>query len=201
MDEREEKMLREYEVGLKVARDIENPIWQTQALLGVVSITTLIYFISQGHRLPIILVMGIGIFVNFLSFIWFKMACRWWSVQHTVLERLLHIEQEIGEIYIQQYIKHRDWLAKPKDKNSKSQNIPDKWKHDVEKLNGHQNEGTKHWSNVLLLVILITWVLFVIFLFIIGDAKFEFYEKISFFIAMIFAVIGLVLYIRELVDC
>ncbi len=89
-----DELLKEYELCQASARALETQIWQTGGAVGFGSIGSLI--LVAEHELPWLAVLSIGFVVVSATFIWMKMAMRWWSVQHAFFLRMRHLESQLG---------------------------------------------------------------------------------------------------------
>jgi hypothetical protein len=85
-----DSILKEYELCQKATQSLESTIWQTSSLFGGLSVGTLL-LVAQLDP-PIGVAIPISILVILLGFIWWSLAKRWWSVQHTKFTRMLQIE-------------------------------------------------------------------------------------------------------------
>ena len=102
-------LLKEYELCQASAQRLESTIWQTFAVIGVVSIATLVAVAKAPP--DIVVAVIVGVFVIGTTFVWWFMARRWWSIQHAAFLRMQHIEECIGSLYQQRYVKYLDGLC------------------------------------------------------------------------------------------
>jgi hypothetical protein len=87
-------LLNEYNLCQSSAQALEATIWQSAGLIGLVGIGTLtLVATSEAALLPTILV---GAFSTAGSIIWWRMAKRWWSIEHAKFRRMRHIESILG---------------------------------------------------------------------------------------------------------
>jgi len=105
----DDMLLKEYELCQASAQRLESTIWQTFAAIGVVSIATLVAVTKAPP--DIVVALGVGVFVIVTTFVWWFMARRWWSIQHAAFLRMQHIEECIGSLYQQRYVKYLDGLC------------------------------------------------------------------------------------------
>ena len=159
-------LLREYEICNSSARSIEAPIWQIGAVLGFGSIGAIALLASNNNRIAIEAVAAIGALFSILSYIWYKMASRLWSIQHTEYLRMLHIELKLGSIMRQQYIRRRD-RVKEHNHNSKKwpslKNIPKGQLAEIDSVNGFAIYGTRYYSGMIVIITWISWAIYVVF--------------------------------------
>ncbi len=109
-EEEKEQLLREYELCQEAAQSIESTIWRASAAVGIGSVGTLVLVVNQGFNWFTVAIVG-G-FVIGLNLIWWKMAGRWWSIQHTKFYRMRHIEESIG-LYQTRYLHYLDAVLSP----------------------------------------------------------------------------------------
>jgi hypothetical protein len=112
---KEEKtvLLKEYELCQDAAQSLESTIWQTSAAIGIGSIGAFIVAVNGGFNWLTAAIVG-GVIVA-INFIWWGMAQRWWSIQHTKFCRMRHIEKLVG-LYQIRYLDYLDALLDPKRK-------------------------------------------------------------------------------------
>lgn len=104
-----ETLWHEYESCQKATQSLESIIWQTSGVIGIGSIGSLILIanrVDTEHPSPFIVAV-IGLFVVFASTIWWFMARRWWSIQHSLFMRMRHIEKRLG-IHATRYLQYLD---------------------------------------------------------------------------------------------
>ena len=101
-------LLKEYELCQASAQRLESTIWQTFAVIGVVSIATLVAVAKAPP--DIVVAVIVGVFVIGTTFVWWFMARRWWSIQHATILRMRHIEECIGSLYQMRYVHYLDGL-------------------------------------------------------------------------------------------
>jgi hypothetical protein len=110
---RTETLLKEYGFCQEASHNSESKIWQTSSIIGLGLIGTFILVIT---RLPFkhdnwVISALLGLFSVIVGYIWWKIARRWWSVQHAMFVRMRHIEQEL-DMYIVRYVDYLDELSK-----------------------------------------------------------------------------------------
>jgi hypothetical protein len=111
-DEEKERLLREYELCQDAAQNLESTIWQTSTVIGIGSIGTFLLVVKED---PCWLVAAlIGGLVTTTNCIWWHMAKRWWSIQHTKFFRMRHIEECVG-FGQTRYLQYLDALTKLDD--------------------------------------------------------------------------------------
>lgn len=98
---REDKiLLEEYKLCQQKAQGFKGPIWLTSSIIGLGSIGALLVIATQHSQIDPNVVLGAGLFVNLVAWFWYKMAGRFWSIQHTAQMRLHHVEIELKDIYL-----------------------------------------------------------------------------------------------------
>jgi hypothetical protein len=129
-DEEKERLLREYELCQDAAQNLESTIWQTSTVIGIGSIGTFLLVVKED---PCWLVAAlIGGLVTTANCIWWRMARRWWSIQHTKFLRMRHIEECVG-FGQTRYCKYLDALPKP-DNSEKKKEKEKEEQEDIDKL-------------------------------------------------------------------
>jgi hypothetical protein len=94
-----EHLLEEYKICHEAASDMSDHIWRTATVFTVGSITGILLLARESPISPdpdpwltlIVSVLAIGILST-----WWRLARRWWSVQHTMFLRMRHIEYQLG---------------------------------------------------------------------------------------------------------
>lgn len=201
MDDKTSKLLKEYEIIQSTAQMAETPIWQTSAVIGLGSAGTLVAFVLNPE-VQTVLASGMGIFINLVAFFWFKMARRWWNIQHVKFLRCRHIEKILGDIYTHHYISLRDKLrnktARQKDSDWLCKTaFPEDWKESIKKATDWQNYGTQFFSQFFLAVNLASWIAYTIYLKIENSG--QLITKISTGIFWLFAAIFMYYYCHRIV--
>jgi hypothetical protein len=132
--EEKEMLLKEYELCQVSAQGLESAIWQTSAAIGIGSIGTLALVAGQpllgwlGLGIPI----TIGLLAILASWIWWRMARRWWSIQHVKFCRMRHIEERLQFFYQTRYLTYLDDLGDLKIRRSDTE----KRQKEVDRLRG-----------------------------------------------------------------
>lgn len=174
--------LEEYKICQQKAQSLEGPIWQTSSIMGLGSIGALLVIVTKSGNIDLLLVIGVGVFVNLFAWIWYKMAGRLWSIQHTALMRLYHLECKQKEFYLERYIKRRDARAIPhgmceqqqkrwekKSDKIDLQGLSDYYKSQVDEVHkffdGFARYGTRYWSKWALGLNAVAWALYFCWIF------------------------------------
>ena len=100
LSRKEKILLEEYKLCQQKAQGFEGPIWLTSSIIGLGSIGALLVIATQHSQIDPNVVLGAGLFVNLVAWFWYKMAGRFWSIQHTAQMRLHHVEIELKDIYL-----------------------------------------------------------------------------------------------------
>jgi hypothetical protein len=96
-----EMLFKEYEICTKEASRLEANIWQTATLFSIGSGTGFIYFlkefIGKGTSKPLSATIFLfAMFTIVVSLFWWRLAKRWYSIQHLKYERIMEIEKKLG---------------------------------------------------------------------------------------------------------
>ncbi len=86
-------LLKEYEVCQASVQSLEATVWQSAAVLGIVSIGSLAA--AAAGRATIETIALLGVFSSASAVLWWRLAARWWSILHAKLQRMLHIEEDL----------------------------------------------------------------------------------------------------------
>ena len=122
-----EAILKEYELCQDYAKHLDTNIWTTSGLIGLGSIGSLLLSNYSSTSLPVIII--VGLLVICIVWIWWKMANRWWDIQHVTFMRMRHIESTL-HLYRNRYIKYLDSRLGRRDLEVIS-DLPDKEKKDL----------------------------------------------------------------------
>jgi len=98
----------EYSACQASIEELEARVWQSAALLGLASVTSLALVAS--NEASILVALLIGATSSFGTFLWWRLANRWWSLLHAKMERMIHIEEELQAPGQQHYIAFLDEL-------------------------------------------------------------------------------------------
>jgi hypothetical protein len=133
-----EHLLEEYKICHEAASDMSDHIWRTATVFTVGSITGILLLARESPISPdpdpwltlIVSILAIGILST-----WWRLARRWWSVQHTMFLRMRHIEYQLGlgaSLYV-------DYLNQIKGNKHESRcetlapRLPEQYEEDFEK--------------------------------------------------------------------
>jgi hypothetical protein len=167
---RDKLLLKEYELCQNAAQSLESTIWQTSAVIGIGSLGSLALVAKERlNWLPAVI---IGFVAIFASCTWWRMARRWWSIQHTKFYRMRHIERDI-DFYQVRYLDYLDALEplkEPKSDETESKkaelkkkllpSIPD-IQEDLDRLSDkHQSTGTQSILKCFRCINLIAWAVY-----------------------------------------
>jgi len=162
-DEEKSLMLQEYALCLTSARAVETPIWQVGAVIGFTSIGSiaLLSTVIKVTSLEVLLIIGEVVLA--LSYVWFKMACRLWSIQHTEFLRATHIEKLTGAYSRQRYISRRDAKREfPKHlERAEVIQLPDELLRQVDSVGAYAIYGTRYYSKWLIALNAASWFLYI----------------------------------------
>lgn len=109
MKDKGELLLEEYKLCQESVRHLESTIWKTSGFIGIGAIGSFLLSlrsISQIGWNPVVVVVGLLIIA--LSWIWWGMAQRWWTIQHRTYDRMEDIER-ILEMYQVRYVRYYDY--------------------------------------------------------------------------------------------
>ena len=167
-----EMLFKEYEICTKEASRLESNIWQTATLFSIGSGIGLTYFlkeflITKGNYSKLELVVPLFAFFSIIvSLVWWRMAKRWWSIQHLKYERMREIEKILGFRQISivnerdnetmQHIKSYRFLYWFRYQIPK--NITAKKCDDIVKIKNHEHRGIQPAISFLILANAILWI-------------------------------------------
>jgi hypothetical protein len=83
----------EYSACQASIHGLEANVWQSAALFGLASITSLALVASSDTSVFVAIVTGT--ISSFGTFVWWRLADRWWSILDANLERMRHIEEDL----------------------------------------------------------------------------------------------------------
>ena len=113
-------LLKEYQLCQEHTKHLDRNIWATSGFIGLASIGSLLF---SNHTESLLSITMIGLLVVPTVWIWWKMANRWWDIQHAIFKRMKHIEEVIN-FYQTRYL---DFLDNPiaKRKRGVLEGLPD----------------------------------------------------------------------------
>src|SRR3972149_6154912 len=91
--DRNEQLMKEYELCQRAPKALEATIWQTASLLGIGSAGGIA--LVAGADRPELAVIPAGIVVVSAGFLWWELAQRWYSVEHVRFTRMILIERAL----------------------------------------------------------------------------------------------------------
>jgi hypothetical protein len=103
-----EILLHEYSTCQSSVESLDASVWQSAGIIGLVSIGT--FALVAVSNPPIYTAILAGFFSTVGVFIWWRMAVRWWSVRDIKIERMRHIEEDLGVQGQTHYIEYMDRL-------------------------------------------------------------------------------------------
>lgn len=86
-------LLNEYQMCQASVQQLDSAVWQSAALIGLVSLGTLALVATSDSSIRVILLLGV--FSTIGSFVWWSMANRWWSIQTAKIRRMRDIEDDL----------------------------------------------------------------------------------------------------------
>lgn len=116
-------ILEEYKLCQDSVQTLESTIWTTSGVIGIGSLGSIVAILTQfspatfflrpekvGAITPasMLMISLIGVVVTTTVFLWWGMAQRWWTIQHTTLRRMRHLEKRLG-FNQKRYIDFRDY--------------------------------------------------------------------------------------------
>ena len=107
VERKQDLLVKEYEIINNKTQFLENLVWKTFSLIGIISITLLFSENIVNKNLGVETTSILAIFSLALTLIWWKIAGRWWDVQSALYTRCRHIEEDLG-IYSNRYINNKD---------------------------------------------------------------------------------------------
>ena len=151
-----EVLLKEYELCQDSAQSLESTVWQTSAIIGIGSIGSLILVANHppDEQPPFLVAAFIGALVSLASFIWWRMARRWWSIQHAKYLRMRHIEEDLN-IYQTRYVRYMDDISE-----LSTSGLLEGRQDDLRHFANYQRAGIQEYLRFLPLFIAIAWGLY-----------------------------------------
>jgi hypothetical protein len=172
-----EMLFKEYDICIKEASRLEANIWQTAALFSIGSGVGFSYFlkeflISKGDYIKLGLSVSLFAFlVIIISLVWWRMARRWWSIQHLKYERIRKIEDNLGFSQVTM-VNERDTETMQHIKSYRfihwfryqiPRNITPKRCDDITKIENYEHRGIQPAIKLLLFSNAILWLILIIF--------------------------------------
>ncbi|MBW8003673.1 MAG: hypothetical protein FVQ80_16960 [Planctomycetes bacterium] len=115
--DKEEKMIEEYKLCQQKTQHLESMIWKTSGIIGIGSLSALIYFakqaVDEAGKPQERLFLFFGAIVVITVWIWWFMAKRWWDIQHWTFERMRDIEEDLIAFFQIRYIDFKDGYRSP----------------------------------------------------------------------------------------
>ena len=108
LDDRMAALLNEYSACQSSVESLDASVWQSAAIIGLVSIGTLGLVVANNPVISASII--VGVFSTLGTFTWWRMANRWWSVRDAKIERMRHIEEDLGVAGQSHYIDYMDDL-------------------------------------------------------------------------------------------
>jgi hypothetical protein len=99
-------LIKEYELCQQSVQQKDSSIWQTFSILGV-AYSAGLAILPQTKYGPGV-AAAIGVLVVASVWIWWSMANRWWDLQHSELQRMRDIEEDVKVLYRVRYVAFRD---------------------------------------------------------------------------------------------
>ncbi|MBW2334438.1 MAG: hypothetical protein JRF06_04970, partial [Deltaproteobacteria bacterium] len=138
------------ELCLAASQSLESTVWTTSSILAAVAIGAFAFSIGHQPPLEMTILSGVGTFVFIVQFIWYRMARRWWTIQHTHYLRMRHIEEELGILYIQRYHTFRDEVydrGRGLSFSGPKTTVPEARKDEISSIGHYQSFGTCNFSH------------------------------------------------------
>lgn len=111
MVEKDKLLLEEYRLCQEKDQKLESTIWITWGAMGIGSIGSFAFLLRNGNDFR--LVLATSFIVVLTVWIWWFIAKRWWDIQHTVFQRMRHIEEDLKYIFQIRYVDLKDGGRKP----------------------------------------------------------------------------------------
>jgi hypothetical protein len=108
VDNEQEILLHEYSTCQSSVESLDASVWQSAGIIGLVSIGT--FAVVAVNNPPVCTSILAGFFSTVGVFAWWRMAVRWWSVRDIKIERMRHIEEDLGIQGQTHYIEYMDRL-------------------------------------------------------------------------------------------
>ena len=101
-------LLNEYSNCQSSVESLDASVWQSASIIGLVTIGTLALTVANSPSVWAAII--VALFSTLGVFVWWRMAVRWWSVRDIKIERMRHIEQDLGIPGQTHYIEYMDRL-------------------------------------------------------------------------------------------
>lgn len=122
VDNRIEVLLNEYSSCQSSVESLDASVWQSAGIIGLVTIGT--FALVAANSPPVYSAIIVGFFSTVGVFVWWRMAIRWWSVRDAKIERMRHIEEDLGVPGQSHYIEYMDRLYDGRSSRSVPQDDP-----------------------------------------------------------------------------
>ncbi len=119
---RTEILLNEYSICQSSVESLDASVWQSAGIIGLVTIGTFALIAANNPHLFATIIAGF--FSTVGVFVWWRMALRWWSVRDMKIERMRHIEEDLGVHGQSHYIEYMDRLYDGRSAKSVSEDDP-----------------------------------------------------------------------------
>ena len=101
-------LLNEYSNCQSSVESLDASVWQSASIIGLVTIGTFALTVANSPSVWAAII--VALFSTLGVFVWWRMAVRWWSVRDIKIERMRHIEQDLGIPGQTHYIEYMDRL-------------------------------------------------------------------------------------------
>ena len=108
VDNGTEILLSEYSSCQSSVESLDASVWQSAGIIGLVTIGTFAVVVANNPQ--VYAAITVGFFSTVGVFVWWRMAIRWWSVRDIKIERMRHIEEDLGVRGQSHYIEYMDRL-------------------------------------------------------------------------------------------
>lgn len=115
-----QELMKEYELCQQGVQALEATIWQSGSLVGIGSVGGIL--LVAGLDDAQLAVIPAGIMVVFGNFLWWRLAKRWWSVQHARITRMRLIEQQLKRAGQASYVQYLNDLDRVRSRRKKRWN-------------------------------------------------------------------------------
>ena len=173
--ERELKiLLAEYQLCQEKATTMGSNIWKTASVFTVGSVAAILGIAGncahKGGNMPWLLLL-LGPFAIAVLLAWWRMARRWWSIEHAMFLRMRHIERQLQHLNANLYVKYLDHI-KGKQRPGSSEvpptlNLPDERREDfleelaaIGRLDEYEHQGVQPIVKFVVVVNIAMWGMF-----------------------------------------
>ncbi len=156
--DKQQILLREYELCQNTTQHFERIIWRTSAAIGVGTLTPLVAALLTKNvdgKWGFIVIFGLLIVAT--CWIWWGMAKRWWDIQHAIFQRMRDIEEDL-EMYQSRYVAFRDGNLDVEDTD-----LPEERKERLRMIPAFRRRGVQKVMRFLPWILTAAWAGYIVY--------------------------------------